>query len=166
MRTFLAIWCLFVGVMGGAHAAVHQVAEANMTLTVDGGVPSTRRVVLPYDWDRVQGPQTGEAKFVLRVPWDRGAQPMGIHIPRVGNQYSVKVNGHELFRSNDSAHAAPDELISEPALLAIPHWALTDVSEVEIAIVAIPGKYGGLSPVVWGPVEEIRPQFIFVDSWR
>lgn len=166
---FRYLWCLTLILVSGAvilsgpaHAAVTEVATAEMTLAVGGTISVNPKVSLPYDWDKLHGPRGGEARFVMRLPWDGSAHAYALHMPRVGNQYSVKVNGREIFRSTGSARSGPDEFTSEPALIVVPQEHITALSEVEVAIVAVPGKYGGLSHVFWGPTEEIRPLFV----WR
>ena len=117
---------------------------------------------LPYRWDAEQSGTAGKARFLLPFPFDGNGEPQGLFIVRLGNAYEVSLNGMLLGAKGTPGDPYADN--KKPVFFSIPEGLLRDKNLLTIDIDAQNGRHAGLTPVVFGPAEEVRD--IYRASWH
>ncbi|MEJ8812788.1 hypothetical protein WKW77_17000 [Variovorax ureilyticus] len=152
-----------------AHA-VTVIEEAALTLTLQGQAPARAEtpntVVLPYHWDQRQGAVDGEARFAFDLPVADPAVPMALFVPRLGNSFRVSVDGRELARFGAIPPGPYDDASFAPQYFELPPSRSASPRRVEVTIAAQAARQGGLSPIVTGSVDEVRPLYERAEFWH
>jgi signal transduction histidine kinase len=117
---------------------------------------------LPYRWDAEQSGTEGKARFLLPFSYSGSAEPQALFIVRVGNTYEVTLNGVVLGTKGAPGDPYADN--KKPVFFNIPPGLLRDKNLLTIDINAQNGRHAGLTPVVFGPAEEVRE--LYRASWR
>ncbi len=125
------------------------------------GAASPQRVTLPDAWNALGRDGTWEyaLSFDARPV---GAEPWGLYVPRAGNRFAVFLNERQLgqfggFDGDQSDHA------QRPHFLFIPAEALVPAgNRLRFVVQGERARYAGLSSVVVGPVDLVRPLYV----WR
>jgi hypothetical protein len=116
---------------------------------IDGQpVQEPRQVALPYHWDQLHPGQSGRAVF--SVEWEALPEPgtvKGLYLSRVGNVFTVRLNGQRLTQDSQLVPAGSD-------WGKVPHWvgipsallALHNRLDIEIRVDRM--RKGGLG-VFW-----------------
>jgi signal transduction histidine kinase len=117
---------------------------------------------LPYRWDAAHGGIEGKAYFQLPFSSSDAAEPQALFIARVGNTYEVVLNGVVLGTKGRPGDPYADN--KKPVFFNIPAGLLREKNMLDIAITAQSGRHAGLTPVVLGPVNEVRD--IYLASWH
>ncbi len=169
-RLFTLIFAL-AGLGWGASArALTLVDEAALALTRHGETPAAagkpQTVALPYHWDQRQGAVDGEARFAFELPVTDPAAPLALFVSRVGNSFRVLVDGEEVARFGAFPPGPYDDASFTPQYFVLPPSGSTAPRRVEIVIAAQAARQGGLSPIVAGGVEEIRPLYERANFWQ
>jgi signal transduction histidine kinase len=170
-------WCLLtlifavLGLGWGVSAhALTLIEEAGLTLTRHGQAPAQadkpQTVTLPYHWDQRQGAVDGEARFAFEVPVAHPAVPVALFVPRVGNSFRVLVDGQELARFGAIPPGPYDDASFAPQYFVLPPSRSASPRRVEVIIAAQAARQGGLSPIVAGGVDEIRPLYERAEFWQ
>lgn len=142
--------------------------EALVTVTVAGQpAAAPTRVRLPYRWDWVSGQRDGQALFQLRLDplMDAGDEPRAIYIPKIGNQFAVRING-ALVTSPLDVQGLHVDFAKEPRFIAIPKALLRGDDLLEITIRAQALRRGGLSIVYFGVESDVEREFSAAYRWR
>lgn len=149
-----------------AQAAVVQTHRAEVSATVAGVAQPATSTRLPYHWDKLHGAVDGQARFRLSVAVLDPAQPLALYIPRLGNTFSIRVNGDQFASFGTVPANRYDDSATEPHYFAIPPRLLAPVTVIEIDIGATGGRQGGLSGVTTGPVDEVYPIYQSNHFWQ
>ncbi|MBB3178041.1 hypothetical protein FHW64_002452 [Variovorax sp. Sphag1AA] len=168
------LFTLILAVLGlgwGASAhALTVIEEAALTLTRHGDAPveaqKPQTVTLPYHWDQRQGAVDGEARFAFDVPVANPGEPVALFVPRVGNSFRVLVDGQELARFGAIPPGPYDDAAFAPQYFELPPSRSASPQRVEVIIAAQAARQGGLSPIVAGSVDEIRPLYERAEFWQ
>jgi signal transduction histidine kinase len=126
-------------------------------------------VRLPDPWARHAPPRQGVGYY--RVTFDAlqdwsHSERLSLFIPRVGNRFSVQLNGHRLGASGDLAHRHEDH-VNEPQHFLISNGALRSTGNV--LLIEVHGelaRYAGLSEVWLGPSQVIQPMYASRRAWQ
>ncbi|MFH0128816.1 hypothetical protein ACGLHS_01320 [Variovorax sp. VaC1] len=150
--------------------AVMVVEQAQLTLTLHGKTPAETQkpqtVTLPYHWDQRQGAVDGEARFTFEIPAADPTVPLALFVPRVGNSFRVSVDGQELTRFGAFPPGPYDDASFAPQYFVVPASGTASPLRMEIVIAAQAARQGGLSPVVVGREDEIRPLYERALFWQ
>lgn len=150
--------------------AVMVVEQAQLTLTLHGKASAETRkpqtVTLPYHWDQRQGAVDGEARFTFEIPAADPTVPLALFVPRVGNSFRVSVDGQELTRFGAFPPGPYDDASFAPQYFVVPASGTASPLRMEIVIAAQAARQGGLSPVVVGREDEIRPLYERALFWQ
>ncbi|SEB08315.1 hypothetical protein SAMN05444680_10766 [Variovorax sp. YR216] len=152
-----------------AHALT-LIEEAELTLTLHGQARAhaekPQTVTLPFHWDQRQGAVDGEARFTFEVPVAQADAPMALFVPRLGNSFRVSVDDQELARFGAFPPGPYDDASFAPQYVELPASRSASSRRVEVTIAAQAARQGGLSPIVAGTVEEIRPLHERAEFWH
>jgi len=144
------------------------VEEAQVSTTLAGETRASQQTRLPFDWGKNIGRVDGRARFVMHIPVANTTEPLAIYVPRIGNTFVIKVNGHELARYGSTPPGPYEDAANQPRYYNIPTEWLTPHTQLEVAIAVNGGRRGGLSTITIGPPDEIyklfaRYEFLHID---
>jgi signal transduction histidine kinase len=163
----LALWCVFFLLPAApALATVIELQQAQAIVTVHGR-DTVVPVTLPYHWDRMQKGASGSAVF--EVPFslpDLLEQPYALYFSRIGNAYEIWLNGNLVGRNGDLTHTNGDDFSKTPRYFVVSPVLLRKSNTLRIVIRADALRYGGVSPPLLGPEDEVRLVYENVSRWR
>lgn len=147
----------WIGAAGVVHAAAVTLTDnVAITQTIDDKTTTDPNGRLPYHWDRRNGAVDGQARFVAEVSVTDPSQPLALYIPRLGNTFVIKVNGHELDRYGTLPPNLYDDAATAPRYFTVPASWLASRTVIDITIGVIGGRGGGLSTVTAGLASEVH----------
>ena len=153
---------------GGADAGFVQIDRALVTLWPDGS-PAEAPVerALPHRWDIDHPHSGGRARYQLMLPPVRGAEPYALFFPRIGNQVEVRVGGHLVTKLGELGDESTD-MAKLPVLMTVPAALLSHDAPTELQVDAAvqPGRWGGLSAVIFGVQSVVVPMYRTNELWR
>jgi signal transduction histidine kinase len=130
---------------------------------VDLGPPSglAGARTLPLHWDLQAG---GRATTVeLRLRFERPTRPPGsaqepwaVVVPRLGNAWTMDINGHALASGGELERANDAWAARRPVRVMVPDFLLQPDNELRIRIRADKGRRAGLSAVWVGPEDDLQ----------
>lgn len=142
-------------------ARVAVLDQARAELTVDGAT-TTAPVGLPYGWDFHHRGQSGLGRFALEFDGpSSGSDPWAMYFFRLGNGYTVRLNGTLLEQNGATRLPTPDtgDYAKVPRLIRIPPSVLQPHNQLEVVIRSDSGRRSGM-PAVWvGPALEVEPLY-------
>lgn len=159
----LLTWVLAVA----AHADVMEIREAQARFGPEAGGQQQRSVRLPHKWDGSFPGQDGRATYRFELPPPVPGSLMGLYIPRVGNQVHVVVGDSVVLQEGVLGDPTRDAA-KAPVLIPL----AADVLEREaptpviVTVSTQAGRWGGLSQVYYGPMEEVRAAYRERYFWR
>ena len=163
-RNLAAAACAFLAMAAGA--VTTELTQARATITVDGAT-TVAQVALPYHLDREQGTRPAQATFELTFPAPAPLNELhGLYLARVGNSAEIWLNETLLAQFGDIRESNDSDFSKAPRYVAIPAQLLQPVNVLRIHVRGDGGRRGGLSSLVIGPDEEVRPLFERADRWR
>jgi len=164
--TLSALWCV-LGAPAALAQGVIRLESAQVRLEPRGVQAQIATVKLPHRWDKLFPQQDGRAHYTLNLPALSSDKPIGIFIPRVGNQVSIRLGGQEVLHVGELGDPQTDAA-KAPVWLQIPPSVLLQSASatLEIEVTAQAGRWGGLSEVYVGPVAQVLPRFEHNAFWR
>lgn len=162
----LAIWVV-LSVSQGAWAQGLVIRDAMATLEVDGGVPVSKRLILPHRWDDDYPGRNGRVRYAMQLPAVNDDQPLALYFARIGNQFEIQVNGQLLASKGQLGNSSSDST-KEPFWLMVPTSILhKDVPNELVVLASVQGsRWGGLSPALWGTETQTYPVYREQYVWR
>jgi signal transduction histidine kinase len=139
-----------------AHALTLELTDAQAQVTIEG-LTTQETVRLPYHWDGnhkgEQGRATFEVRFALAELPDK---PYGLYLARLGNAYEIWLNGVLLQRNGDLLDFNGADYAKLPRSAVISPGLLRAENVLQVLIRVDKGRHGGLSPLVFGPIDEVQ----------
>jgi signal transduction histidine kinase len=167
----LAVWMACLPLWAGA---TETLTDATVCESLDEATACTPKpAALPYHWDLAHDLSDGSARFTLHfdsralLPADAsaGRSVPAVFMPRIGNAYSVELNGLEV-----AAVGAPRtqrfDTVKRPQLVLLPPERVRERNDLVITIHAQAGRAAQLSQVSVGPQSELLPAFERERFWR
>lgn len=138
----------------------HKLFRAHVVERV-GEVVTERDVNLPYHWDVEHPGVQGEAEFTLNFEMESLPHDMlGVLIPKVGNAYTVRLNGLILQSEGDLLQYNGADFSQIPRYLLIAPSVMQKSNRLQMRIRADAGRRGGLAPLVIGPADAIYESYL------
>jgi len=116
---------------------------------------------LPLHWDLQAGSRAGMVE--LRLRFDRPprtdgapAAPWAMVVPRVGNAWTIDINGHPLAAGGEVERANDAWAGRRPVWVLMPDFLLQPANELRIRLRADAGRRAGLSAIWVGPVDDLQ----------
>ena len=135
--------------------------------TVVNGQSDASVVTLPYHWDKHHKGQEGEAVFelVFDLPSNNAAESMALLIPKLGNAYSIKLNGMLLQQQGDLSRYNGADYSLLPCYVILPSEWLRSHNLLQVHVRADTGRRGGLAQVTVGPVDAVYEEYSKFYGW-
>ncbi len=165
-----ALVLVLVGICLPAQAAAVAISKADIRISASHKVVTLLHQALPFRWDLNFPGENGSATYTLMLPAYKiqgDMQPMGVLIPRVGNQAQIYLN-RSLLNVAANLDDAKQDISKKPLLLTIPTALLSSESPnvlvIDTTVQAL--RWGGLSGVYYGTEAELRQRYAAVYGWR
>lgn len=159
LRGVLLVVCMGAPLL--SHASAVRLDHARAELTVNGE-STTAPVTLPYGWDFHHKGQSGLARFTLEFDGpSSGSDTWALYFFRLGNAYTVKLNGTLLEQNGATRLPTSDagDYAKVPRLIRIPPSVLQPHNQLEVVIRSESGRRSGM-PAVWvGPTQAVEPLY-------
>ncbi len=156
LRAIVFIWCVLCSLVGFGQVATAQVMRLDQAVIM---APQGGAVRLPDSWNKsgMQGTVVYELGFDLQeIP----AAPWGIYLPRVGNRFSIALNGQEIAQlglRNDPG----SDYAQKPHYFFLPKDSLRLAgNQLTITVQGDKARYAGLAALWVGPADEVRSKFV------
>ena len=164
MHVAWLVFLLILGlpVAGGAATLEHAVVDLQLA---GSATASHADVHLPYHWDRLHGAIDGRARFSLTFFAPRADGPQALYIPRIGNAFHIALNGVAIGQMGTPGNRHED-FSKQPHFFPIPAGVLRASNVLDIDIEVQGGRNGGLSPILFGPVDEVRAAYMSRHRWQ
>ena len=159
-----AMW-LVLATLSIARAEIQELKPETLTVQVNGKPARLLDARLPFHWDAHCQGEEGSARVEIRFSRPPGAQTLAILLPRIGNGYSVELNGLLLVQQGMDRNPWQD-FGKLPRWVTLPTAALKESNLLQIRVEAQQGRKAGIAQVLLGPEEEIRSLFETQRAWR
>ena len=145
---------------------VQTLSRALVTSTVNGQ-SETESVELPYHWDKQHKGQQGEAIFQLAfdMPAQGHAESMALLVPKLGNAYTIELNGILLQQQGDMTRYNGADYSQLPRYLILPPEGLLPHNRLRVHIRADIGRRGGLAQMTVGPADAVYELYSHFHNW-
>jgi signal transduction histidine kinase len=146
-------------------AAAQDVVEldrATMVATLNGLPQSAEEIRLPLHWDVVYRGRSGTATLTLNFPRPSPVatdEPYMMFIPRIGNAYSVALNGTVLATGGHLQEHGEAWQSKQPLRIGFPRELLLEQNELTIRLRGDAGRRAGLAPIMLGPSRLVEPHY-------
>lgn len=154
---WLGLWLLAPGAW--AQSMPISIERAQVRVLTPDGAAAPREEALPLHWDLAARGLAGVVE--LRLSFERAsadsAEPWAAIIPRVGNAWRVDLNGVRLAEAGRIDAPNDSWAAKRPVWVALPGVLLKPQNELRIVIRADAARRAGLSRVMVGPTEVMRP---------
>ena len=165
------VLCL-VAFCEAAHSAPEGTIEldrATLVATLNGWPQPAREISLPLHWDVEYRAQSGTAQLTLPFarPSRAGSdEPYMLFIPRIGNAYSVALNGTVLATGGHLQTHGEAWSAKQPVSIGFPQDLLQDQNELTIQLRGDAGRRAGLVPIMLGPSRLVEPHYTRAYAFR
>jgi signal transduction histidine kinase len=151
----LSLLVLVLATRRSEDAQVRTLAHAEATTMTRFGEHS-KPLSLPYSWDRDHEGLAGTVSFEMSFDFGSPSSgPLAIYISRVGNAYEIHLNGVLLQKKGDLLGPSTTDTSKAPRLVDVPANLVYKHNVLKVLIRADGGRRAGLTPVVFGPAEEV-----------
>jgi len=164
-RWLLGLLWMVLSLPGAVIAEVQGLTPEALVGYVNGKPPRSLEPRLPFHWDSNFQGEEGSARLVTSFVRPASHGPLAILLPRIGNGYSVELNGRLLVQQGMDRGPWQD-FGKQPRWVPLPDALLTQTNRLEIRIEAQRGRKAGIAQVLLGPEDEIRSLFETERAWR
>jgi signal transduction histidine kinase len=163
----LALGCalLLAALAQSVHAAADGIIEldrATVTATLNGWPHPAEEIRLPLHWDVSYRAQSGTALLTLSFPrpasYDAD-EPYTLFMPRIGNAYSIALNGTVLATAGQLQAHGEAWSSKQPISIGFPADLLQERNALTIQIRGDAGRRAGVAPIMLGPSRLIEPHY-------
>ncbi len=160
--------CVVLGLAACSDAAratpeeVIELDRATVVATLNGWPQSAGEIRLPLHWDVAYRGQSGIARLTLTFPRpaaSNGDEPYTMFIPRIGNAYSVVLNGTVLATGGHLQDHGEAWSSKQPVSIGFPQELLQDRNELTIQVRGDAGRRAGIAPIMLGPSRLVEPHY-------
>jgi signal transduction histidine kinase len=131
--------------------------------------PDWQAVRLPDSWARHSPPRQGAALYRLTFdasPAWPANERLSVFIPRLGNRFSLEINGQWVGASGVLTDRREDH-VQQPQMFLLPSGALRSTgNELLIEVHGELARYAGLGEVWVGPSQVIAPLYASRRAWQ
>jgi signal transduction histidine kinase len=172
-RRFAAcgVLCLaaFCEVAHSAPEGTIELERATLVATVNGWPRPAAEIRLPLHWDVLYRAQSGIARLTLPFPRPAASgsdEPYMLFIPRIGNAYTVALNGTVLATGGNLQTHGEAWSSKQPITIGFPSHLLQDRNELTIQLRGDAGRRAGVAPIILGPSRLIEPHYTRAYTFR
>lgn len=166
-----ALW--FAACGQAAHAAapegIIELDRATLVPTLNGWPYPAAEIRLPLHWDVLYRGQSGSA--VLKLSFSRpsphdASEPYTLFMPRIGNAYSISLNGTVLATAGRLQVHGEAWSSKQPVSIGFPADLLQEANELTIQLRGDAGRRAGVAPILLGPSRLIEPYYTWAYAGR
>ncbi len=162
MWAFLALWLAVP-----AQAEVLYLADAQVVLAPEGLPTQTAAISLPHRWDAVFPGRDGRVEYRLMLPPNPRDVSQGLYVARLGNQYEIYVGKHLVGHSGVLGNPRVDtSKVPVWVPLAAELLSTDQPTALVVRISVQAGRWGGMTPVAYGPEQEVAPLYRSRNAWQ
>lgn len=163
-----ALGLLLLGWALAGTAQVLTLEQARLGTRVQGEAVTTGRdATLPFFWDGVFQGRRGTATVDLHFRYAAAPDRLyALHFLRLGNAYEIWLNGILLQRAGGLDDFDGSDFSKVPRYVPVAAQLLRADNHLRVVIRADAGRRSGVSRVVFGPEEEVRPRYESDARWR
>ncbi len=135
--------------------------KAQASISSQGLEPQRQAVSLPLHWNIFKPDNNAVAALSMHftAPLDPGRDPWAVLVPRLGNAWRLEVNGNLLREAGELDRHHDSWAAKKPVWVSIPAALLREDNELKITLRLDRGRRAGLSQVMVGPAELLRPEW-------
>jgi signal transduction histidine kinase len=158
------LWALLM-TLGAARAEVQALAPLALSVQPHGQPARALEPRLPFHWDSNCQGQDGSATLLAGFERPSTAQPLAILLPRIGNGFSVELNG-QLLVQRGMDRSPWHDFGKQPHWVPLPSALVLETNRLVIRIEAQRGRKAGIADVLLGPENELREVYDSQRTWR
>jgi signal transduction histidine kinase len=158
------LWVALI-TFGVARAEIQEMVPVALSVQVQGQSSRDLEPRLPFHWDSNLRGQEGSATLVTSFTRPSAQEPLALLLPRIGNGFSVELNG-ELLWKRGMDRSPRQDFAKQPHWVPLPGTLLRESNRLVIRIEAQRGRKAGISQVLLGPEEEVRSVYESQQRWR
>ena len=162
--TARVLW-VALAALGVARAEIQELAPQTLSVQVPGQVPREIEPRLPFHWDSNFQGQEGSATLVTSFTRPSAQEPLALLLPRIGNGFSVELNG-QLLLQRGMDRSPWQDFGKQPHWMPLPWAMVMESNQLVIRIEAQRGRKAGIAQVMLGPEEEIRGVYESQRRWK
>ncbi|HET9445314.1 MAG TPA: histidine kinase, partial [Steroidobacteraceae bacterium] len=157
---------------GAASASAQKTVEldrATIVATVNGWPQPAQEIRLPLHWDVSYRGRSGTAQLTLRFARPGSVttdEPYMMFIPRLGNSYSVALNGKVLATGGNLRDLGEAWSSKQPISIGFPQDLLQEQNELTIQLRGDAGRRAGVAPIMLGPSRLVEPHYTKAYAFR
>ncbi|CAN5616700.1 7TM diverse intracellular signaling domain-containing protein [soil metagenome] len=141
-----------------AGAGVTRVDRVAATVLIGGRVvDTTASLPLPHHWDKKYPGQSGQVTYAFDLPEVNPDAANALLIQRIGNRFEVRIDGRRVLQNGEPD--AWENHGKQPFLMTLPPSAQKRGTRIELVVWADALSRAGLTPVLVGPEQELRPLY-------
>ena len=146
-----------------------ELDRATVVATLNGWPQPEREIQLPLHWDVAYRARSGTARVTLLFARPSSVardEPYMMFIPRIGNAYSVALNGTVLAAGGHLDRHGEAWSAKQPVSIGFPQGLLRDQNELTIQLRGDAGRRAGLVPIMLGPSRLVEPHYARAYAFR
>jgi signal transduction histidine kinase len=147
-----------------------ELDRATVVTTLNGRTQPAREIRLPLHWDVAYRAQSGTARLTLAFSQPRAAdtagEPYTLYMPRIGNAYSIELNGTVLATAGDLRAHGEAWSSKQPVSIGFPADLLQAENVLTLQLRGDAGRRAGVAPIMLGPSRLVEPHFTRAFAFR
>jgi signal transduction histidine kinase len=116
-------------------------------------------IQLPDSWNKSNWQGTWDYALAFTLP-SMPTEPWGVYLPRVGNRFSIQLNGHVLAQLGLDQGVGKDYAQKPHYFFLPPDYVRAGPNQLVVRVQGDQARYAGLSTVWVGPAEELHGRFV------
>jgi signal transduction histidine kinase len=165
-----ALWlAAFCQVAHSAQEGIIQLDRATVVATLNGWPHPREEIRLPLHWDVAYRAQSGTAVLALSFPRPESyepEEPYMLFMPRLGNAYSIALNGTVLAAAGQLQTHGEAWSSKQPVSISFPADLLREQNELTIQLRGDAGRRAGVAPIMLGPARLVEPHYTWAYAGR
>ena len=150
-------------------AGIVELDRATVAATLNGWPHAPEEISLPLHWDVAYRGQSGTAHVTLSFPrpgQQIAGEPYMLFIPRIGNAYSIALNGTALATGGQLQEYGEAWSAKHPLSIGFPADLLQEQNELTIRLRGDAGRRAGVGPMLLGPTRLVEPHYTRAYAFR
>lgn len=163
--TVIGCFCLLIsGVCAEPALQVQRLDRAQLSAVPPAGTHRTE-VQLPDSWNKANRQGTWEYALAFTLP-ALPTETWGLYVPRVGNRFSIQLNGHTVAQLGRNQGAANDFAQKPHYFFLPPDYLRAGGNQLVLQVEGDLARYAGLSTVWVGPTEDVHGRFVLREAMQ
>jgi signal transduction histidine kinase len=152
-----------------AEQGIVELERATVVAALNGWPQPAEEIRLPLHWDVAYRARSGTARLTLPFARPNSVatdEPYMLFIPRIGNAYTIALNGTVLATGGNLEGYGEAWQSKQPLSIAFPQDLLREQNELTIQLRGDAGRRAGLVPIMLGPSRLVEPHYARAYAFR